>query len=454
MTNVVLVTVDSLRADHVGHYGYDRETTPVIDELADRGASFDAYANAPWTRASFPSILTSTYPLEYGGFEYLSDDRTTVGEAIGAAGHATGAFHSNLWLSRDYNYDRGFDCFYDSKSDPSALANLRTWLKLNLDHDGLVYRTLQRLYDTTEERAGLDVGQTYKDAETITDETLEWLSGVDDPFFCWVHFMDVHHPYVPRPRALADLGVEESLSEREAIQLRRKMLQEPEAVTDEEFQTIRNLYDGEIRYMDGQIGRIVDYVTERFREETAVVVTADHGEEFREHGRFSHHSSFYDEVLHVPFVVAGADGPLADGPAGHQAELLELLDVAPTCCALAGAPIPDGYRGRSALDAARSGEDVRVISETTQGEDYKLSLRTRSWKYIWDRDADEEELYDLETDTGEQEDLANTREYVAADMRAELTNHLETLQETNDDLPDVSMDSQTEERLKNLGYLQ
>lgn len=456
MSNVVLVTVDSLRADHVGHYGYERDTTPTVDALATDGASFDAYANATWTRASFPSILTSTYPLEYGGFEYLADERTTVGEAVGAVGHTTGGFHSNLWLSRDYNYDRGFDRFYDSKSDPSALARLRTWLKLNLNHDGFVYRTLQRLYDTTEERAGLDVGQTYKDAETLTDEVCSWLVGVDDPFFCWVHYMDVHHPYVPRREALDGLGLDVSLSERQAIQLRRRMLEEPEAITDEELQTLVDLYDGEIRYMDGQIGRIVDLVDEQFDEETAVVVTADHGDEFREHGRFSHPSTFYDEVLHVPFVVGGADGPLAEVLTGHHEEILELLDVAPTCCALAGAPIPDGYRGRSALDAAGSGEDARVVAETTQGADYKLAVRTRDWKYIWDREAEDIELYDLQADPGERTNLAGdrTHEEIESDLQEKLIDHLNALRETNTDLPEVAMDAETEERLKNLGYLE
>jgi arylsulfatase A-like enzyme len=339
MSNIVLVTVDSLRADHLGAYGYDRDTSPVIDDMADGGLSFDAYANSHWTRASFPSIITSTYPLEYGGFEYLSDSRVTVGEAMQAAGHRTAAFHSNLWLSRDYNYDRGFDHFYDSKSEPSLLSRLRTFVKLRLDEDGVVYRALQWLYDTTEEKAGVDVGQTYRDAETITDRAIEWLDGVDgeDDVFLWVHYMDVHHPYVPHERAADELGLDLDLSEREAVKLRRKMLEDPDDLTDGEFQQLVDLYDAEIRYTDRHVGRLRDAVG---LDDTAFVVTGDHGEEFGDHGGFSHNPSFYDEVLHVPFVVDGAGRVDATAETGFQSEELELLDTAPTVCDLAAPTRP------------------------------------------------------------------------------------------------------------------
>lgn len=173
MSNVLLVTVDSLRADHLGWYGYERNTSPIIDEIASESLSFDAYANANATRASFPSIITSTYPLEYGGFDYLADKRMALATSLSKAGHATGAFHSNLWLSREYNYDRGFDRFYDSKSDPSVLARLRTMVKLTLSNDSVLYSAFKSLYDATEEKAGLDIGQTYKDAKIITDRAIE-----------------------------------------------------------------------------------------------------------------------------------------------------------------------------------------------------------------------------------------------------------------------------------------
>ena len=460
MASVVLVTIDSLRADHLGCFGYEREVSPVIDGLASEGLSFDAYANSTWTRASFPSIITSTYPLEYGGFEYLSENRTTVGSAVSAGGHRTAALHSNLWLSAEYGYERGFDYFYDSKTDPSPISRLRAWVKLHLDHDGLLYRTLQWLYDTTEEKAGMDVGSTYRDAETITDEAVDWLRGLDgdaEDIFCWVHYMDVHHPYVPHEGAASDLGLSFDFGERGAIKLRRKMLEEPEALTDEEFETLIDLYDNEIRYTDAQIGRLLEAVEAAVgMEETAVVVTSDHGEEFGEHGGFSHNPSFYDEVLHVPLVVSGADrvGALPAGTAavGHQPEELELLDVAPTVCDLAGVDVPQEYRGRSALDAVGSGEDARVVSETWREEDYKLSFRADGAKLIWNRETGDREFYDLERDPGETRNLVDEDDRVDA-YEERLREHLAELRETNEDLPEVRMDAETEDRLRDLGYL-
>jgi arylsulfatase A-like enzyme len=454
--NVVLVTVDSLRADHCSSYGYGRETSPALDALAAEGLAVDAYANANATRASFPSILTSTYPLAYGGFKYLSDRRTMLGTPLQEAGYATSGFHSNVWLSRDFNYDRGFDRFYDSKSDPGPMARLRTFLKTNLDQDGLVYRTLQSVYDRTERQAGIDVGQTYKDAETITDRALEWIDDAPEPFFCWVHYMDVHHPYVPRPSYAAEMGVDLDIGEREAIRLRRKMLERPHDVTDEERQVLVDLYDAEIRYADEQIGRLVEAVRET-APETTFCCTSDHGEEFYEHGGYSHNPSMYDEVIHVPLVLAGAgvegrvDATHADSTP-HPDVDVELLDVAPTVHDLAGVDPPGTYVGRSVFDRVRSGESATVISETENDDGLRLAVRRDGWKYIWDQGEGTEELYDLAADPGERE---NVVEADARDpLRAHLEAHVEELAETNESLPEVRMDAETERRLKDLGYLE
>ena len=446
--NVVLVTVDSLRADHCSSYGYDRETSPNLDAIAAEGLAVDAYANANATRASFPSILTSTYPLAYGGFKYLSDRRTMLGTPLQGAGYSTGGFHSNVWLSRDFNYDRGFDRFYDSKSDPGLMARLRAFLKTNLDQEGVVYRTLQSMYDRTERQAGIDVGQTYKDAETITDRALDWIRGTGEPFFCWVHYMDVHHPYVPRPSYAAEMGVDLDIGEREAIRLRRKMLERPDDVTAEERQVLVDLYDAEIRYADEQIGRLVETVRGT-APETAFLCTSDHGEEFYEHGGYSHNPSMYDEVIHVPLVLSGPDV----GSARPDVEV-ELLDVAPTVHDLAGVDSPATYRGRSVLDRVETGESAAAISETENADGLRLSIRRDGWKYIWDQGEGTEELYDLAADPGEHENVVEADPEARASLRARLEEHVEELAETNESLPDVAMDAETERRLKDLGYLE
>ncbi|ELZ19137.1 sulfatase [Haloterrigena salina JCM 13891] len=138
----------------------------------------------------------------YGGYERISEDRTLISEAFDDAGYRTAGFHSNLYLSADFGYDRGFDEFYDSKTDPSATARLRQFVKDQLDSDGILYQTLARAFETAEETAGINVGSAYVSADEITDRALEWAESVatDGPRFLWVHYMDVHHPYVPPER--------------------------------------------------------------------------------------------------------------------------------------------------------------------------------------------------------------------------------------------------------------
>lgn len=447
--NVVLVTVDSLRADHVGCYGYDRDTTPNIDKLAGEGTFVDAYANANATRASFPSILTSTYPLAYGGFDYLSERRTVVSTPLQSAGYTTGGFHSNVWLSRDFNYDRGFDTFYDSKSDPGLLARLRGFIKTNLDQDGIVYSLLQSVYDGAERQAGVDIGQTYKDAETTTERALDWVREVESPCFLWVHYMDVHHPYVPRPTYAAEMDIHLDIGEREAIQLRRKMLERPDDVTDEERRTLINLYDAEIRYTDEQVGRLVDAVDAMF-DETTVLVTSDHGEEFGEHGGFSHNPSMYDEILHVPLVCSG-DGIRKEG---YAETVAQLLDISPTILDIAEADVPDTYEGESVRWRLAEDVDATVTSETENEGGLRLSVRRDGWKYIWDQGEETRELYDLTEDPEETENIKGKEPTVSDELHAILEDHVIQLQQTNEQLPEVQMDAETERRLKDLGYLQ
>jgi arylsulfatase A-like enzyme len=363
MRDIVLVTVDSLRADHVGWQGYDRETTPNLDELADEARVFSrAFSHACSTRPSFPSILTSSYALMYGGFERLSADRTTLAEALSRGGYRTAGFHSNLYLSADFGYDRGFDTFYDSRTDPSVTAKARNAVKRNLDSDGLVYRTLQGLFNATEKRTGIEVGSPYVDAAELTDLALDWVrdeGGDDGPRFLWVHYMDVHHPYVP-PADYQRRFRDEPVSDRDAVQLRRKMLEAPEDVTDGERQTLLDLYDAEIAYVDREVDRLLDGVSAAWGDDTAVAVTADHGEEFADHGAFSHSATFYDEVLHVPFLLSDGTSGEPDETNGESDDLVGLLDLAPTLVDCADLVQPDAFEGSSLLDDDQERSEVAI----------------------------------------------------------------------------------------------
>lgn len=448
MEDTLLVTIDSLRADHVSHLGYERATTPTIDRLAQEGASFEnAFATACSTRPSFPSILTSAYAMMYGGYERVSDDQTIVSEVFDRAGYETAGFHSNLYLSADFGYDRGFDTFFDSKTDPSAMARLRQAVKDRLDQNGIVYQTLANAFDVAERRAGANIGSAYVTADEITDKAIDWIDGTDPdrPHFLWVHYMDVHHPYVP-PAEYQRPFRDDPISEREAIKLRRKMLEEPAAVTESEYADIVDLYDAEIRFCDDEIGRLVSHVRNAWGDAN-VLVTADHGEEFREHGRFSHHATFYDEVVHVPFVFADGDHET------DSEELVSLIDIPPTLVDAAGLEPPQNFHGESLVTLFDGDWDRDAVLgnwvNTDSGEE-RFFYRSHEWKYI--RREDGEELYNLERDPAETENVVEQRDDVAARCREAIDDHRRTVEQTSTDIDDVEMEEQVKDRLRQLGY--
>jgi len=176
MQNTVLITVDSLRADHIGHLGHSRDTTPTMDRLADRGATFsNTFAHACSTRPSFPSILTSVYSRMYGGYERVAANQTVIAEPFDDAGYDTAGFHSNLYLSADFGYDRGFDCFFDSKVDEnrSPTQRLKSFVKSTLDEDGLLFQTLSNMVETAERQVGVNLGLAYVPATDLTDMAVE-----------------------------------------------------------------------------------------------------------------------------------------------------------------------------------------------------------------------------------------------------------------------------------------
>lgn len=448
MRDIVLVTVDSLRADHVGWHGYDRETTPNLDELADEARVFSrAFAHACSTRPSFPSILTSSYALMHGGFERISSDRTTLAEALSRGGYRTAGFHSNLYLSADFGYDRGFDTFYDSRTDPSVTAKVRNSVKRHLDSDGLVYRSLQQLFNATEKRAGIEVGSPYVDATELTDLALDWVreAADDGPRFLWVHYMDVHHPYVP-PADHQRRFRDDPVSDRDAVQLRRKMLESPEDLSERERRTILDLYDAEIAYVDDEVDRLLEGVRSAWGDDTAVAFTSDHGEEFADHGGFSHSATFYDEVLHVPLL-------LSDGTGGEFDDLVGLLDLAPTLVDCGGLAPPDTFEGSSLLDD--DWDRTEVIAEWAdtdpESDARRFAIRSEDWKYVR-LDDGIERLFVLESDPGEQNNVVDAVPDVADEFRARLQAHRERLAATNQDLGDVTMDEDVAERLRLLGY--
>ncbi|EMA43787.1 sulfatase [Halococcus morrhuae DSM 1307] len=453
MRDVLLITVDSLRADHLSAAGYERETTPSVDRLAANGHRFtNAFAHACATRASFPSILTSSTALMYGGYERLSENRTLVTEALPAA-YRSGGFHSNLYLSAEFGYSRGFDSFFDSKSDPSPTARVKGAVEERLDEDGWLYSVLSRAVDTAEKEAGVNVGSAYVRADDITEKAIDWAENErDDPRFLWTHYMDVHHPYRPPERHQRALGID-PVPEREAIKLRRKMIEAPAEITDDERETLIDLYDAEIRFTDAEIGRLVEHVREAWGDDMMVIVTADHGEAFGEHGGYSHTQTFHDEVLHVPLIVSLGN----DGLSTTHDELVGLADVTPTIIDYAGGEQSNSFVGHSLrplLDGEGDWPREHVVGDWADGNrgggERRFAYRDRRWKYI--ERGDGHMLYDLAADPDEHENVADGHPEVCERLDGVLDEHRERIAASADDIRTVEMDESTKKRLRDLGY--
>jgi arylsulfatase len=295
--NIILLSADALRADHLSCYGYHRETSPVLDELAEESIRFtNAYSASSHTREAVPALLTGEYPDVAIDANYRLATET-IASTLSEEGFATGGFHSNPFVSRAYGFDEGFDHFdddlYFGKHKLIALA--------------------QRAFDKLRNRH-------YARAEEINERSLAWVDALDDdePFFLWNHYMDTHGPYEP-PGEYAQLYTETSISDRDAQSLYQRAIKNPDSITDDERDLLIDLYDAEIRYNDNRIGEFLTELRERgILEESMLVITADHGDAFGEHGYYEHPRYLYDEITHVPLIVrppGGADGDDISTPA-------------------------------------------------------------------------------------------------------------------------------------------
>jgi arylsulfatase A-like enzyme len=419
---VLLVTVDALRADHCGFCGYDGRTTPFLDSLAEEALVLEsAFAVGPGTPSSFASLFSSRYPLEFGGYEGFSATRPSLPEHLQRRGVTTAGVHSNPYLSRHYGYDRGFDRFDDSfeeADEPGLFERVKTEAGALLSRHETAYRLGRRLF-----LAVFDEEKPYVDATETTDRVLDRLADAPDRSFCWAHYLDVHGPYLP-----PDEHLDRELPPGRVEALNERMQADDPDLGGRELADLEALYDGELRYVDAEIRRLFGTLEARGRlEDTAVVVTADHGEEFLDHGRLGHHPTLYDELIHVPLLVwlpPGAREELDARATGGVPEQVSLLDVAPTVTDLLGVEPAPRFGGRSVL--RESGRGHPVVSEVSNPHGVlkvderfrRRAVRTGEWKLIVGPDG--EELYDLDADPDELEDLRGERPDRAAELRGTL----------------------------------
>jgi arylsulfatase A-like enzyme len=435
--SLLLITVDCFRADHAGFLGYPRPTTPFLDSLARESLVFSnaIVAGAP-TYFSFPAVMASRYPLSLGrDVVGLAPAGATLASALRNAGYATAAFlAANPYLSPRFGYDTGFSVFKDFldievaplavESDghektrvPSRLNQRLAKVSRALGRVGLLYGELyfqycQRLASSP--ALSLDQLRRFPSADVMVDHARDWLTSIaGQPFFLWLHLMDPHSPYYPKQEALTLMG-QDSLDAPRARYLNSYWNRGDLGATRlrRHREEVVALYDTGIRWVDVQLARLVDTLQGfGLWQDCVMALTADHGEEFLDHGgRYHPPSNVAEELVRVPLLLR-APGLIQ---AGTVAAPFSHLHLAPTLLDLAEVPIPSSFRGRSHSDLLRAGKSWEgdAVIECIAGcnnpfvrenrlQSRILVIRETRYKMVFDFKSATEQLFDLGTDSGE-----------------------------------------------------
>ncbi len=437
--SLLLITIDTLRADHLGTYGYARPTSPRIDALARGGVVFEkAYATLPRTTQSVATILTGLYPKHHqarGLFSYLPAGNTTLAEILREQGYATRAVVSNIFLQPGKGFEQGFESYSNPRS--------------RFDGDS---------------------------AAQITAEALRALGGLQGrPFFLWVHYLEPHWSYEPEERFVQrfDPGYQPSEAMRELREgkFRKGDLIFSNPLPPRDREHLVACYDAEIAQVDEQIGLLLDGIPRALRADLLVVLTSDHGESLCEHGYcFAHGETLYDDTLHVPLIFSL---PGRVPPARVASANVSLLDVAPSVLRLLGLPGRPGMDGLPLLpsgpEADAAARRALLFAET----DYQLIHAANPRYFIpgvrgrWSavrrgalklvtiprEPAPIYELFDLARDPTETVPAGLEGRAEGAALEGDLRTWTDAGEGAGSDLEETLSEEQ-KERLRSLGYLQ
>ena len=408
--NVILISIDTLRADRLGAYGYARDTSPALDSLASEGIVFEhVVAESPWTLPSHVTMLSGVHPDHHG--VNLPDlrpgrDLPNLPEMLSERGYLTLGFTDGGYVGGRYGFDRGFTVFDDTP-------------------DGF---------------------------QSALDEAIPIIEGAGDrPFFLFLHTYDVHCPYDPAPeyerRFATDVARPFDTSGKCGNPHYNQMV-----FKSGQLEHVMNAYDAEIRELDDRLGAFFSFLDSRgLRDDTVIIVTSDHGEEFMEHGQVGHERSLYREVLMIPLIVIGPG--IAPGRSSAPAAL---VDIVPTVLSLIGEDVPPTADGRSLLTTSGDDDHVAIDAERrvlTSSLEWKLPLRSAMDAHrhrIRNGRTGEEELYDVEKDPLETRNLLAVEKVDTPRLEAGLTEPELKFSPS----PIEAITPAQAEQLRNLGYIQ
>jgi arylsulfatase A-like enzyme len=492
--NILLITVDTLRADHLSAYGYKKIRTANIDRLAEEGVLFEnMIAQSSWTRSSFGSIWTSLYPSQHGAnvryifdntgeevalfIDKLRDDVPRIAEFFSSAGYITVGINTNRTLNPAYGFDRGFQLYVNSLKS------------LNVARYTVLYSLLAKFYPALHTKYRLrDIDHNSIPASEVYEifrEAFVKLKRKNKPFFLWVHLFDPHLPYYYQNGTLGSGRYRHGVNGEDLVELRKSA---PDLSEAREFAS--KLYDGEILFTDRYVGKILhDFSESGLMDKTLVVFTSDHGDELYDHasnnptndknsGRYyrgwGHGHTMYEELIRVPLIMRF---PNAKHAKRRVAPIAQHVDLLPTLLAFAGINVDRSqgeFEGTSLLkflgSSGKLPERYAKSEFNMDGPEVK-QIRSRNFKLIYKTYDRSVEFYDLTSDPGEKNNLVNPPKEPYRRMFRELTDWMartgavgptatfeETIFSQRRELPGRVPTQKEKEKLKEdlkaLGYIQ
>jgi arylsulfatase A-like enzyme len=453
--NILLISVDTLRTDRLGCYGYKTASTPNIDKLAGEGVLFeDATAPIPITGPSHTTMLTGLYPWNHGVTRngVPIGNVSTLPEMLARVGYKTAAFISG-WTLKDYstNLAGRFDVYEE---------DFATWGGFP---DILLRMALPKLFVRTHMfLTGHPIFKLERPAEVTTTKALSWLSGKNNqPFFLFVHFFDVHEPHLPpapfdRLHPAAAKGEHPFFLYNQPTSIRQSIIADPAKVDH-----IKGLYDGEISYVDQQIGRLLNEIGKNGQDKNLLVIfTADHGQSLGEHQAFFTHGEYlYETCVHVPLIFRFPDRTHAGVRHSNQ---VRLTDITPTILSMLELKSKIQFDGDSLLPVLNGTERTSRISygalSQLEGEHERSRyyVKKDGFKLIWNFDMRKEfsdvpaleELYDLRNDPAELQNLVSSSNPMLEPLRKLMAVHVRHKRLKTD-----APDEEVQEALESLGYL-
>ncbi len=466
LPNIVFILIDTLRADHLSCYGYDKSTSPTIDSVAEKGIRFNnAFSQSSWTKPSVSSIFSSKYCSQHNCntvWNILNDNIVTLPEYLKSYGYNTFAFSANIQISPIGGFGQGVDYFSTGKKRVGT-----HWLLLKEPYDYFNCSFIVKLL--TKETI---INNVEEPEDFVLNQLIyEKFNSVPEfPYFLYVHYMSPHDPYHPPEPYIKKFrnNIDEE-TKTEMPEEAKNIFQVPKKsdfLSQKERSSLISSYDGEILYVDTMIKEFLKFLKDKNMDKnTLFIITSDHGEEFYDHKNWGHGNSLYNEVINIPLILY-YDKHLSDKRIINNP--VESIDIYPTILDIVGLPQPDNLEGESLvpymqkeIESENSG-DTRIYSELLKPYYKVKTLIKGNYKYTesyldsvnFSSVQSKTELFNLKMDFRETQNILKERDLMKEKLSSEMEEFNKILQQSEYKSEKIEkMDKETKEELKALGYI-